>query len=152
MSLKKFEQTLLSFIQTLCHLKLFGGKTTSNYIIDNIFSEKEKQTIFNIEQEEAFGFIEDVKANKMKEFLINENEVVAAFLLNKCSEERMLEITEILPSDNLKVMAKHLVSVKNNPCELMDKFEALIKEKLVIGETTSEASKKSNAPKSIIGI
>ena len=120
---------------------LFGGKTTSNYIIDNIFSEKEKQTIFNIEQEEAFGFIEDVKANKMKEFLINENEVVAAFLLNKCSEERMLEITEILPSDNLKVMAKHLVSVKNNPCELMDKFEALIKEKLVIGETTSEASK-----------
>ncbi|MBL6723253.1 MAG: S-layer homology domain-containing protein [Candidatus Margulisbacteria bacterium] len=120
---------------------IFGGKTTSNYIIDNVFSEKEKQQIFNIEQEEAFGFIEHVKTNKIKEFLVNENEVVAAFLLNKCSEERMLEITEILPSIKLKTMAKHLISVKNNPCELMDKFEALVKEKLVIGETTSEASK-----------
>ena len=52
----------------------------------------------------------------------------------------MLEITETLPSNKLKSIAKHLVSVKNNPCETMDKFEEQFKDKLFIGET-SDASK-----------
>ncbi len=119
---------------------LFGGKTTSNHIIDSAFNEKEKRSLFNIDSEEPFGFIEHVKTNKIKEFLINENEVVAAFILNKCSEARMLEITEMLPSDKLKSIAKHLVNIKNNPCETMDKFEEQIKDILFIGET-SDASK-----------
>ena len=103
-------------------------------------SVKKKRNIFNISEEEPFTFIEHIKVNKIKEFLSGENEVVAAFLLNKCSEERMLEITETLPSNSLKAIPKHLVSVKNNPCETMDKFEEKIKEKLFIGES-SEASK-----------
>ena len=35
---------------------LIGGKTTSNYIIDSAFSEKEKRNIFNISEEEPFYF------------------------------------------------------------------------------------------------
>ena len=119
---------------------LVGGKTTSNYIIDSAFDEKEKRSIFNIDEEEPFSFVELVNENKIKEFLTNENEVVAAFLLNKLSEERMLEISESLPSAKIQSIAKHLITVKNNPCELMDEFEERLKDKLFIGET-SEASK-----------
>jgi flagellar motor switch protein FliG len=119
---------------------LFGGKTTSNHIIDSAFDEKEKRRLFNIDSEAPFGFIDHVKPSKLKEFLMNENEVVAAFILNKCSEARMLEITAMLPSEKLKSIAKHLVNVKNNPCETMDKFEEQMKDILFIGET-SEASK-----------
>ena len=32
---------------------LFGGKTTSNHIINAAFDEKEKRTIFNIDSERA---------------------------------------------------------------------------------------------------
>jgi len=46
----------------------------------------------------------------------------------------------MLPSDKLKSIAKHLVNIKNNPCETMDKFEGQIKDILFIGET-SDASK-----------
>ena len=61
---------------------------------------------------EPFGFVEHVKTNKLKEFLIAENEVVAAFILNKCSEEKMLDITKMLPADKLRSIAKHLIRVK----------------------------------------
>ena len=37
---------------------LFGGKTATSYIIDNSFDEKEKQTLFDIDSEESFGFLE----------------------------------------------------------------------------------------------
>ena len=52
----------------------------------------------------------------------------------------MLEISESLPSAKIQSIAKHLITVKNNPCELMDEFEERLKDKLFIGET-SEASK-----------
>ena len=39
---------------------LFGGKTTSSHIIDTAFTEKEKRSIFNIDSEEPFGFIDHV--------------------------------------------------------------------------------------------
>ena len=66
---------------------LFGGKTTSDHIINGAFNEKEKRAIFDIDSAEPFGFLEHVKPSKIIEFLISENEVVAAFILNKCSEE-----------------------------------------------------------------
>ena len=119
---------------------LFGGKTTSDHIINGAFNEKEKRAIFNIDSDEPFGFLEHVKTSKIIEFLISENEVVAAFILNKCSEEKILDITKDLPSNKLKSIAKHLVHIRNNPCEVMDKFEDEIKEKLFIGEK-SEISK-----------
>ena len=121
---------------------LFGGKTTSNHIIESAFNEKEKRTIFNIDSEEPFGFVDHVKPHKLKEFLINENEVVAAFILNKCSEEKMLDVTKMLPSEKLQAIAKHLVSVKNNPCEVMDLYEEELKDMLFIGETSDQAKNK----------
>ena len=45
----------------------------------------------------------------------------------------MLEITETLPSNSLKAIAKHLVSVKNNPRETMDKFEEKLKKNYLLG-------------------
>ncbi|MEK9728244.1 MAG: FliG C-terminal domain-containing protein [Candidatus Margulisiibacteriota bacterium] len=121
---------------------LFGGKTTSSHIIETAFTEKEKRTIFNIDTEEPFGFINHVSIPKIKEFLISENEIVAAFILNKCTEERMLEITKTLPSDKLRLIVQHLISIKNNPCETMDKYEEIIKEKLFIGETSDQSKNK----------
>ena len=56
------------------------------------------------------------------------------------SEEKILDITKDLPSNKLKSIAKHLVHIRNNPCEVMDKFEDEIKDKLFIGEK-SEISK-----------
>jgi flagellar motor switch protein FliG len=137
----KAKSNIIEFHENFMSSKtLVGGKTASNYIIDSAFSEKEKRNIFNINKEEPFTFVEHIPTSKIKEFIVSENEVVAAFLLNKCSEHRLLEITEVLPSASLKSIAKHLVSVRNNPCEIMDKFEEKIKDKLFIGES-SESSK-----------
>ena len=140
-NIEKTRTNILDFYENFMSPEtLFGGKTTSDHIINGAFNEKEKRAIFNIDSDEPFGFLEHVKTSKIIEFLISENEVVAAFILNKCSEEKILDITKDLPSNKLKSIAKHLVHIRNNPCEVMDKFEDEIKEKLFIGEK-SEISK-----------
>ena len=53
----------------------------------------------------------------------------------------MLDVTKMLPSEKLQAIAKHLVSVKNNPCEVMDLYEEELKDMLFIGETSDQAKK-----------
>ena len=54
----------------------------------------------------------------------------------------MLDVTKMLPSEKLQAIAKHLVSVKNNPCEVMDLYEEELKDMLFIGETSDQAKNK----------
>ena len=51
----------------------------------------------------------------------------------------MLDITKMLPADKLRSIAKHLVRVKNNPCEAMDNYEEELKDMLFIGESSDHA-------------
>ena len=65
---------------------------------------------------------------------MDENDTVSAFLLSKCNEKKMLEISELLPPETLKCIVTHLLHVKNEPSDLMTEFESELKDRLLIGK------------------
>ena len=114
---------------------IFGGKTTSNDIIKKSFGEKEKQLLLNLDSKDKFEFISSIDAKKLKEFIINENPAVAAFILNHCSENKILDITKKIQKNQLQDIISNLVHVKPLPNEFKLLYEIELKDKLFIKDS-----------------
>jgi flagellar motor switch protein FliG len=122
---------------------LYGGKTTKEHIIDTSFNDTEKRTMFNlIEKTESFEFLNTTDTKQLIEIMTNENIAVGAFIISKCNEEKIMEITEALPKEVLQAVASQLVYVKNIPFEFLNKYENILKEKVMLGEKSIKAKSK----------
>jgi flagellar motor switch protein FliG len=122
---------------------LYGGKTTKEHIIDASFNDTEKRTMFNlIEKTDAFEFLNATNTQQLVEVITNENVGVGAFIISKCTEEKIMEITENLPKDVLQAVASQLVYVKSISFEFLRKYETVLKEKIMMGEKSIKAKSK----------
>jgi flagellar motor switch protein FliG len=122
---------------------LYGGKTATEHIIDTSFSETEKQNIFNVvEKTDSFEFLNTTHTQQLVEIITNENTGVGTFILSKCNDERIMEITEKLPKEVLKKIAAQLIYIKSISFDFLLEYEQNLKKRILKGEKSIKEKSK----------